>query len=73
MCLTHITHVCRIHVWAGAVGGGLSLLEVVPPCIQGLIQLPETGLQLARLACRHVRTLLGQDQEGKVLHVKTLC
>lgn len=52
---THIAHVRRVDVRAGAVGGGLSLLEVVSSCIQSLIQLSETGLQLTWLTCTEVK------------------
>lgn len=55
---THIAHVRGIYF--GAVGRSLPLLEVVASCVQGLIQLPETGLQLARLTCTHVRTRLAR-------------
>lgn len=71
MYMTHITHVCRIDVWAGAVGGGLSLLEVVPSCIQSLIQLSETGLQLARLTCTEVRTVLRKTRRVRSCDFKT--
>lgn len=48
---THVAHVCGVDVGAGAVGAGLSLLEVIPSCIQSLIQLSQTGLQVAWLTC----------------------
>lgn len=48
---THISHVGGVDVRAGAVGAGLSLLQVISTCIQSLVQLPQTGLQLTRLTC----------------------
>lgn len=48
---THVAHVSGVHIGADPVGSGFSLLEVIPPCIQSLVQLPETGLQLAWLTC----------------------
>lgn len=59
--MTHIAHVCGVDVGGGAVGGVLSLLEVVSSCIQSLIQLSETGLQLAWLTCTEVTTTSRQD------------
>lgn len=56
MCRTHVAHVCGVNVGAGAVDGGPSLLDVVSSRIQSLIQLPETGLQLARLTCTEATT-----------------
>ncbi len=56
MLRTHIAPVCGVDVGAGALGGGLSLLEVVSSCIQSLIQLSETGLQLAWLTCTEAIT-----------------
>lgn len=46
---THVAHVGGVPVGAGAAGGGLSLLEVEPPGVQSLVQLPEAGLQLTRV------------------------
>lgn len=58
MSATHIAHVRGIDV--GAISCSLPLLEVVASCVQSLVQLPETGLQLARLTCADVRNWLAR-------------
>lgn len=65
MIRTYVAHVCGVDVGAGAADGGLSLLEVVSPCIQGLIQLSETGLQLAWLTCTEPTTVSRKTREGE--------
>lgn len=65
---THIAHVRGVDVGAGAVGGGLSLLEVVSSCVQSLIQLSEAGLQLAWLTCTEAKKRGQENLEGNVFH-----
>lgn len=63
MTKTDISQVCGVDVGAGVVGSGFSLLEMVFSCIQSLIQLPQTSLQLVWFTCTDGTTWSGKGSK----------